>query len=244
MVDRLRGIKNNLIGCKYNLLVVLDIYDRTKQGTRRLCRCDCGKETIVYGHKLKNGNTKSCGCLKRKPLSSETKKKISKANNKQIKFNCDYCRKVSFKKRSSFSRNERHFCSKRCYSKFVVERMTYEEMNAYKGIRKPGESKQIYHRRYVKRNPERIAHLKARRYARERNAKGSHTLEEWKELKRKFNNKCAHCREEKKLTKDHIIPLSKGGTDYITNIQPLCRNCNSKKWANENPELLEGETNV
>ena len=90
-------------------------------------------------------------------------------------------------------------------------------------------NKQVYHRRYVKKNPENISHLKARRYARERNAEGNHTLQEWNSLKEKFNYKCANCRKEKPLTKDHIKPLSKGGTDYIENIQPLCRNCNSKK---------------
>ena len=28
-----------------------------------LCRCECGKETIVSGQNLRRGNTKSCGCL-------------------------------------------------------------------------------------------------------------------------------------------------------------------------------------
>ena len=103
-----------------------------------------------------------------------------------------------------------------------------QEQHAYKGVWNG--SKQIYHQRYVKSHPETISHLKARRYARERGAKGSHTLREWEELKAKFNNLCVFCNQDKLLTKDHIIPLSEGGSDFITNIQPLCRNCNSKKW--------------
>lgn len=30
-----------------------------------LCKCDCGNTTIVSGKNLRNGNTKSCGCLQK-----------------------------------------------------------------------------------------------------------------------------------------------------------------------------------
>lgn len=58
---------------------------------------------------------------------------------------------------------------------------------------------------------------------------GTHTPQEWNEVIKKHGGKCAYCKQEKKLTKDHIIPLSKGGTNTIDNLQPLCRNCNARK---------------
>jgi 5-methylcytosine-specific restriction endonuclease McrA len=161
--------------------------------------------------------------------SEETKKKIGDANRNQIYFNCEYCGKQSSDKPSHYKLKKRHFCSMKCYSKFRKELLPFYEQHAYKGIRKEGETKQIYHRNYCKNNPENISHLKARRYARERKAEGSHTLQQWKDLKEKHGNKCVSCGLKKTLTKDHIVPLSKGGTDYIENIQPLCKNCNSKK---------------
>lgn len=38
----------------------------TSGGNRQvqyLCRCECGKEIKVLGARLRNGNTKSCGCI-------------------------------------------------------------------------------------------------------------------------------------------------------------------------------------
>jgi len=63
---------------------------------------------------------------------------------------------------------------------------------------------------------------------------GSHTLQEWNDLKRKYNYTCAICGKKEPeihLTQDHIIPLSKGGSNDIENIQPLCKRCNSIKNA-------------
>jgi len=60
----------------------------------------------------------------------------------------------------------------------------------------------------------------------------SHTFGEWELLKKQYGYCCPHCGKSEpviQLTEDHIIPLSKGGSDLIENIQPLCRNCNCKK---------------
>ena len=40
---------------------------------------------------------------------------------------------------------------------------------------------------------------------------------------------CKHCKTNKNLTLDHIIPISKGGQNILENLQILCKSCNSKK---------------
>ena len=61
---------------------------------------------------------------------------------------------------------------------------------------------------------------------------GEYTAREWQQLKKRHNYTCLSCgkREpEIKLTADHVIPLSRGGSNTIDNIQPLCITCNKQK---------------
>lgn len=60
---------------------------------------------------------------------------------------------------------------------------------------------------------------------------GTFTTAEWRKLREKYNKRCAICGEQKPLGPDHIRPISKGGTNFITNIQPVCQPCNSRKGA-------------
>ena len=55
------------IGKKFNNLLVLNIAGRNKYNRPLYeCQCDCGNKIIVEATKVKNGATKSCGCLQRK----------------------------------------------------------------------------------------------------------------------------------------------------------------------------------
>ena len=55
----------------------------------------------------------------------------------------------------------------------------------------------------------------------------------WKKnIKDNWNNKCAYCNSENNLTLDHIIPQSKGGTNFTKNIVCCCHSCNQSKGHN------------
>lgn len=52
---------------------------------------------------------------------------------------------------------------------------------------------------------------------------------EWAEVLATYGGVCLSCCTDKDITKDHVIPISKGGRDHVSNVQPLCRFCNSSK---------------
>lgn len=62
--------------------------------------------------------------------------------------------------------------------------------------------------------------------------KGTHTDQQWHNLFDEFLSRCVRCGawvEDEPIVKDHIVPISLGGSDGIDNIQPLCIHCNNSK---------------
>jgi hypothetical protein len=49
---------------------------------------------------------------------------------------------------------------------------------------------------------------------------------------RRDDGRCVKCGSRERLEYDHIIPLSKGGSDTVRNIELLCEKCNREKCGN------------
>jgi 5-methylcytosine-specific restriction endonuclease McrA len=82
-----------------------------------------------------------------------------------------------------------------------------------------------------------VAIMNHKRRATIKNLPATLTAEEWEQIQKHYKYRCVYCGEKKKLTRDHIIPLSKNGPLTKENVIPACINCNSRKY--NRPVLLQ-----
>jgi 5-methylcytosine-specific restriction endonuclease McrA len=90
-------------------------------------------------------------------------------------------------------------------------------------------------KKWAEDNPEKVRQAKANNSRKRRAARhaspGCFTAEEFEALCDAYGNRCLACGDtEAVLEADHIVPLTRGGTDDIGNIRPLCGSCNRKKF--------------
>ena len=104
-----------------------------------------------------------------------------------------------------------------------------EQLAEYRRLHK--EEIRLQQALYTKTHAEENTEKAHRRRARERQAKRIDlSIQQWEEIQRAYNFRCVYCgKKPKKLTKDHITPISKGGDHTMMNIVPACRSCNSRK---------------
>lgn len=101
------------------------------------------------------------------------------------------------------------------------------------------------YRKWRQENPEKRRALEHKRRARIKGNGGSYTVEELHDLWHKQNGFCYYCGEllYKTLNSvyhiEHKIPISKGGSNDISNIALSCAECNFRKHDKTDEEFLE-----
>lgn len=117
-------------------------------------------------------------------------------------------------------------------------RETHNEINRKWREKNPG-----YQNRWRRENPQKRAAIKNRRRAAKAGVNGSYTAEEFEALCEQYDNRCLRCgQDDIELTADHVIPLSEGGSNDISNIQPLCLDCNMSKGTKSTDYRTEGRS--
>ena len=79
------------------------------------------------------------------------------------------------------------------------------------------------------------------RIARKRGAPGRATPEQMTARWNYFGGRCWMCFAPAEQF-DHVIPLSRGGTNWPSNLRPACALCNQKKWAHRLLPLINSDT--
>jgi 5-methylcytosine-specific restriction endonuclease McrA len=135
-------------------------------------------------------------------------------------------------------------------------RRTYQRSRPYdkerERRRNQTEARKKYHaanlKRWRRENPLKAAAQRDRIRSLRLRCDGNYTAAEFRAHCEKYGNVCLRCgRGEVPLTPDHVVPLSLGGSNWISNIQPLCRRCNSWKNArvmDYRPEVVTLNTPV
>lgn len=66
------------------------------------------------------------------------------------------------------------------------------------------------------------------------------TAAQWREIKAAYGFRCVYCaRKMRRLTMEHLTPLSKGGRHDVHNVVPACHACNSRKQAGPLPKPVQ-----
>jgi rubredoxin len=90
-------------------------------------------------------------------------------------------------------------------------------------------------------NPDRITIIARNAKAKRKGAPGKHTADDLAAIFKAQRGRCAICRSKLGADRqvDHIVPLSKGGTNDRANLQWACATCNLEKRAHDPIEFMQ-----
>lgn len=215
------GNSLNLAGKKFwKLLAIEPTSDRRDKKIVWRFLCDCGKEVMAVGRDVANGNTKSCGCLILDTVQTlYAESRVDKT--------CPTCGKNFVCKKSHALKTT--YCSQKCMSIAYRLRMSGANNPNYKGI--TDDDRRARSRKYRQQRPEAYATVDRNTKARRKLAPGKHTTKDIASIRQRQEGLCATCRcaIHNDAHVDHIIPMAKGGSNSVGNLQLLCPPCNLAK---------------
>ena len=205
--------------------------------TRVCTKCGLSKPaTLDFFHKAKHGKyglASICkSCTRDYYLSNSG---LGRTHWHKDKKRCSGCGVTKPRCEFHFSNRSRGWLKgkcKECRSKESFNPLS--NRNTPKHIREQRrlETRRAWYRRSYISNPEKFRQYCTDRRARLLAAEGDHTEEGWIAKVNFHGWRCAYCGCElgvETLTRDHKIPLSKNGTNWLANLVPACHKCNSGK---------------
>ena len=235
----------DITGQRFDRLTVQHLIGVYKRERYWCCLCSCGTACVVTRGNLVRGHTRSCSCL-RKDIAINKVSNLSDINriNKELQQKKYSSSRKDKKKLYYLENKERIRLVQKEYLEKHPERhkkstTQWAENNPEKVLNKARKWRESNIEKcrqrasnYQKSHPEEVRAKNARRRASIKGAKVNDlTKEQWIEIKRHYKYRCVYCNSKmKRLTMDHITPLSKGGSHTASNIVPACKICNSKKY--------------
>jgi len=220
---------------------------KNPDGLSRYC-IKCDKE-VKNKYKQENKDKVIESYKKTYRNTLETRKEYQEKNKEELKeYHKNYAQKnkEELKSKSQIYRekNKEKIAARR--RKYYLENKEHiiDRVKIY--YRNNKESVQKYKRLYLIKNndkqkaknkkfrilfPERYRAYANNYTLRKKNAMGNFSNNDIKNKLIKQNNKCywCNCKLDNKYQIDHIVPLSKGGTNYLENIAITCISCNASK---------------
>lgn len=77
-------MRMDLVGHKYGRLTVKAEVESRKYLRRWRCQCECGQMKVIYQTVLRNGHTRSCGCLNKETVHARN---VTHARSRTVEYN-------------------------------------------------------------------------------------------------------------------------------------------------------------